>query len=133
MVADGYAETAVPHTLLIPSPRLLALDENGQPIADAVPTSWRVPGAAYLVRELPREFRPATPPPADGQVGFQRKTQLSPQEQLAESTRSLGRMQQAASAVRKQLEEARHLRDALKRGEAAKILRTAEASSARAP
>jgi hypothetical protein len=56
----------------------------------------------------------ATPPPADGQVGFQRKTQLSPQEQLAESTRSLGRMQQAASAVRKQLEEARRQRDVVK-------------------
>ena len=34
---------------------LPVLGEDGLPIADVPPTSWRVPGAAYLVRELPRD------------------------------------------------------------------------------
>ena len=65
-----------------------------------------------------------TPPPAaagagaggsgDAQVGFQRKTQLSPQEQLGESQKHIGRMESAASVVRKMLEEARKQRDVVK-------------------
>ena len=47
-------------------------------------------------------------------VGFQRKTQLTPQEQVAESDRHIARMTQAGSAVRKQLEEARRQRDVVK-------------------
>jgi hypothetical protein len=50
----------------------------------------------------------------DAQVGFQRKTQLSPQEELAEADKHLGRMDQAARAVRKQLETARAQRDVVK-------------------
>ena len=49
-----------------------------------------------------------------GTVGFQRKTSLTPQEQLAESAKHLGRMEQAASGVRKMLEEARKQRDVVK-------------------
>jgi len=60
----------------------------------------------------------AVPPPAGGDasgtVGFQRKTQLTPQEQLAESAKHLGRMEQAAGGVRKMLEEARKQRDVVK-------------------
>jgi hypothetical protein len=61
-----------------------------------------------------------TPPPAtggatgDAQVGFQRKTQLSPQEQLAEAQKHIGRMESAAGVVRKMLEEARKQRDVVK-------------------
>lgn len=51
---------------------------------------------------------------ADGQVGFQRKTTLSPPEQLAESAKHLARMEGAAGGVRKQLEEARRQRDVVK-------------------
>ncbi len=51
---------------------------------------------------------------ADAQVGFQRKTQLSPQESLIEADKHLGRMDQAARAVRKQLETARQQRDVVK-------------------
>ena len=51
---------------------------------------------------------------ADAQVGFQRKTQLSPQESLLEADKHLGRMDQAARAVRKQLETARQQRDVVK-------------------
>lgn len=47
-------------------------------------------------------------------VGFQRKTQLTPQEQLAESGRHVTRMEQASASVRKMLEEARRQRDVVK-------------------
>ena len=50
----------------------------------------------------------------DAQVGFQRKTQLSPQEQLAESDRMLVRMEQAAAGVRKMLQQARESKDVVK-------------------
>lgn len=51
---------------------------------------------------------------ANGAVGFERKTQLTPQEQLAEAAKHLGRMEQAAGGVRKMLEEARKQRDVVK-------------------
>jgi hypothetical protein len=49
-----------------------------------------------------------------GTVGFQRKTSLTPQEQLAESAKHLGRMEQSAGGIRKMLEEARKQRDVVK-------------------
>lgn len=49
-----------------------------------------------------------------GTVGFQRKTQLTPQEQLAEAGKHVTRMEQASGAVRKMLEEARKQRDVVK-------------------
>lgn len=51
---------------------------------------------------------------ADGQVGFQRKTSLTPQEQLGESSKHLARMEAAGVGVRKMLEEARRQRDVVK-------------------
>ena len=51
---------------------------------------------------------------ASGTVGFQRKTSLTPQEQLGESAKHLARMEQAAGGVRKMLEEARKQRDVVK-------------------
>ena len=57
---------------------------------------------------------PSTAGDANGQVGFQRKTSLTPEEQLAESAKHLGRMEQAAAGVRKMLEEARKQRDVVK-------------------
>jgi hypothetical protein len=50
----------------------------------------------------------------DAQVGFQRKTQLTPQEQTAEAQKHIGRMEQSAAGVRKMLEEARKQRDVVK-------------------
>ena len=50
----------------------------------------------------------------EGQVGFQRKTSLTPQEQLVESQKPLSRMDAAAASVRKMLEEARRQRDVVK-------------------
>ena len=52
--------------------------------------------------------------PAEGTVGFQRKTSLTPQEQLGESAKHLGRMEQSAGGIRKMLEEARKQRDVVK-------------------
>jgi hypothetical protein len=49
-----------------------------------------------------------------GTVGFQRKTSLTPQEQLSESAKHLARMEQSAGGVRKMLEEARKQRDVVK-------------------
>jgi len=49
-----------------------------------------------------------------GTVGFQRKTSLTPTEQLGESTKHLARMEQSAGGVRKMLEEARRQRDVVK-------------------
>lgn len=51
---------------------------------------------------------------ANGAVGFERKTQLTGQEQLVEATKHMGRMEQAAGGVRKMLEEARKQRDVVK-------------------
>ena len=86
---------------------------------------WVLPVAvlAYLASsEAGAGAQPAAPPPtaptaaADGTgtVGFQRKTSLTPQEQLAESAKHLARMDQAAGGVRKMLEEARKQRDVVK-------------------
>ena len=50
----------------------------------------------------------------DAQVGFQRKTSLTPQEQLVEAAKHVTRMEQAAGSVRKMLEEARKQRDVVK-------------------
>ena len=57
---------------------------------------------------------PAGNPTSDGQVGFQRKTTLTPQEQLVESQKHLARMEGAGTGVRKMLEEARRQRDVVK-------------------
>ena len=51
---------------------------------------------------------------SDGQVGFQRKTSLTPQEQLGESQRHISRMELLGAGVRKLLEEARRQRDVVK-------------------
>lgn len=58
--------------------------------------------------------RPPAPNSPDAQVGFQRKTSLTPQEQLLEGQKHVARMQQAGAGVRKQLEEARKGRDVVK-------------------
>lgn len=62
----------------------------------------------------PADVQPAGHSKTDGQVGFQRKTTLSPQEQFVESQKHLARMEGAATGVRKMLEEARRRRDVVK-------------------
>ena len=56
----------------------------------------------------------ASADPNGGTVGFQRKTSLTPQEQLGESAKHVARMEQSAAGVRKMLEEARKQRDVVK-------------------
>jgi hypothetical protein len=70
-------------------------------------------GPAGAQQPAPAGTAPA-PGTAEGQVGFQRKTSLTPQEQLAESAKHLSRMEGAAGGVRKMLEEARRQRDVVK-------------------
>ncbi len=50
----------------------------------------------------------------DAQVGFERKQQLSPQEELSQAESMLARMDQASGTVRRQLEAARAARDVVK-------------------
>jgi len=52
--------------------------------------------------------------PADAQVGFERRPQLSPQDELAQADQIVTRMDQAAGTVRRQLEGARAARDVVK-------------------
>jgi len=57
---------------------------------------------------------PAAGADQSGTVGFQRKTSLTPTEQLGESSKHLARMDQSAGGVRKMLEDARRQRDVVK-------------------
>jgi hypothetical protein len=51
---------------------------------------------------------------ANGQVGFQRRQQLSPQDELLEGDRTIARMEGAAALIRGQLGKARAERDVVK-------------------
>ena len=53
-------------------------------------------------------------PAQDAQVGFERRAQLSPKEQVTQAEVAVSRMEQAASTVRHQLEAARMARDVVK-------------------
>lgn len=55
---------------------------------------------------------PAAPPSA--QVGFERRVQLSPQEEATQSDAIISRMDQASTGVRRQLDKARQARDVVK-------------------
>jgi len=52
--------------------------------------------------------------PASPQLGFEKRPQLSPQEELAQADAILARMNQAATTVRRQLDTARQARDIVK-------------------
>jgi hypothetical protein len=61
--------------------------------------------------------QPAGRPAQDAQnaqVGFERRAQLSPQEELTQAEVAVSRMEQAATTVRHQLEAARIARDVVK-------------------
>ena len=83
---------------------------------------WVLTAVAVAALAGSADAQPASnpPPPAtataggDAQVGFQRRTQLSPQEQVVEAERTLSRMEQAAVGIRHQLEQARQQRDVVK-------------------
>jgi hypothetical protein len=56
---------------------------------------------------------PSTPAPSP-QLGFERRPQLSPQEESAQADAIISRMNQAAATVRRQLDTARQARDVVK-------------------
>jgi hypothetical protein len=80
--------------------------------------------AAILAVAAGAGAQPAQPAPkadvavpvlkTDAQVGFQRKAQLSPQEQLAEADVIIAKMEAGGSGLRKMLDEARQKRDVVK-------------------
>lgn len=88
--------------------------------------TWIVTLAALAYAASPAGAQPAQPQggaqaagvtaggSADAQVGFNRRQQLSPQEQLTQSDVIISRMEAAATAVRRQLEQARQQRDVVK-------------------
>ena len=57
---------------------------------------------------------PSPPPPANPQLGFERRPQLSPAEEVGQADAVIGRMNQAAATVRRQLDAAREHRDVVK-------------------
>lgn len=69
---------------------------------------------AYFASPAIAQQPPAPAPAADAQVGFAKKTQLTPQEQLVEAQRRLARMQTQSTAIRKKLQAARQSRDVVK-------------------
>ena len=72
------------------------------------------PAGAQTPAAAPATGAGATADANGGTVGFQRKTSLTPQEQLGESAKHVARMEQSAAGVRKMLEEARKQRDVVK-------------------
>jgi hypothetical protein len=56
----------------------------------------------------------AAPPAANAQVGFERRPQLSPQEEVAQADAILTRLDQSAATVRRMLDNARQGRDVVK-------------------
>ena len=58
--------------------------------------------------------QPAGGDPAGAQVGFERRPQLSPQEELTQADAILARIDAAAGTVRRQLEAARAARDVVR-------------------
>ena len=55
--------------------------------------------------------QPGGNPGRDAQVGFERRPQLSPQEELTQAEADIARIDHAAGTVRRQLEQARAARE----------------------
>ena len=75
---------------------------------------WVVAVGVVAYMASPAGAQTGSPAAPDSQVGFQKKTQLTPAEQLAEGQRRITRMNAQATAVRKQLQTARQARDVVK-------------------
>lgn len=92
-------------------------------IAARISRAALVPGAlavGFVLVISSALAQPATiavaPKPAtdSAQIDFQRQAQLSPQDELTEADRAVGKMESAAAGVRKQLEQSRKQRDVVK-------------------
>ncbi len=78
---------------------------------------WFAVLGVVIAASVPAIAQTAASTPAaasDAQVGFQRKAQLSPQQQVAEGLNQLSSMEQAAGSIRRQLSDARAQRDVVK-------------------
>jgi hypothetical protein len=79
---------------------------------------WIGPAVAVLALAGTALAQSTTAPPAaappNAQVGFERRVQLSPQEESTQATAILTRMGQASTNVRRQLDKARQARDVVK-------------------
>jgi hypothetical protein len=71
-------------------------------------------GAAGSATAQPAGGGGAVGASADAQIGFERRANLSPQDELTQASIILSRMDQAANTVRHQLEQARQARDVVK-------------------
>jgi hypothetical protein len=80
----------------------------------AAVTAFVLAAAGPATAQQPAGTAPPAVPAPDAQVGFERRQQLSPQEELAQADQAIGRMDQASNAVRHQLESARQARDVVK-------------------
>jgi hypothetical protein len=78
---------------------------------------WVAAGAVVLGASGSATAQPggttASPPPSP-QLGFERRPQLSPADELTQADAILSRMTQAAATVRRQLDTARQARDVVK-------------------
>jgi hypothetical protein len=76
---------------------------------------WAAVTAFVLAAAGPATAQSAGGSPAgDGQIGFEQKQQLSPQDELSQAEQIISHMDQAAGTVRRQLEAARAARDVVK-------------------
>ncbi len=75
---------------------------------------WIVVAAFVLGATGSATAQPAAAEGTDAQVGFERRPQLSPQEELTQADSVLARVDAAAATVRRQLESARQARDVVK-------------------
>jgi hypothetical protein len=83
-------------------------------LAISLRASLRWIALAIVVLSATHSATAQQPAPGGAQVGFERRPQLSPQEELAQSEAILGRIDGAAATVRRQLEVARAARDVVK-------------------
>ena len=77
-------------------------------------TAFVLAAAGPATAQQPAGGAGAGAPAPDAQVGFERRQQLSPQDELAQADQGIARMDQASNAVRHQLEAARQARDVVK-------------------
>jgi hypothetical protein len=75
---------------------------------------WIAAGALVLAISGSATAQQAGASRSDAQVGFERRPQLSPQEELTQADAILGHIDAAAGTVRRQLENARAARDVVK-------------------
>lgn len=75
---------------------------------------WLGSTAFFLAVAGSATAQPSNGGTPDAQVGFERRAQLSPQDELTQAESSITRMEQVAGTVRRQLETARAARDVVK-------------------